>query len=47
MITYNAHYFWFHLDQIFYRGGLRALSVKKIKTKVSDHYPLMAEFEFE
>lgn len=46
MITYNRHAFWFHLDQIFYRGGLEALDVRKGKTKVSDHYPLIAEFEF-
>lgn len=46
MITYNAHAFWFHLDQIFYRGALRPLSVRKGKTKLSDHYPLFAEFEF-
>ena len=46
MITYNLHAFWFHLDQIFYRGDLKALSVKKGKIKASDHYPLTAEFEF-
>ncbi len=46
MITYNQHLFWFHIDQIFYRGGLRPLSVKKGKLKSSDHYPLIAEFEF-
>ncbi len=47
MITYNRHAFWFHLDQIFYRGGLKALSVKKGKIRTSDHYPLLAEFEIE
>lgn len=46
MITYNQHKFWFHLDQIFYRGNLKALSVRKGKEKISDHYPLVAEFEF-
>lgn len=46
MITYNAHAFWFHLDQILYRGPLRALWVKKGTLKASDHYPLTAEFEF-
>lgn len=46
MITYNKHAFWFHLDQVFYRGDLKALSVKKGDTKVSDHFPLMTEFEF-
>lgn len=46
MITYNRHAFWFHLDQILYRGPLKALSVTKGKLKSSDHYPLTAEFEF-
>ncbi len=46
MITFNQHMFWLHLDQIFYRGPLRALSVKKGTLKASDHYPLIAEFEF-
>lgn len=46
LVTFNQHMFWFHLDQIFYRGGLKALSVKKGDVKFSDHYPLMAEFEF-
>ena len=46
MVTYNRHAFWFHLDQIFYRGPLEALSVKKGKIRSSDHYPLIAEFEF-
>lgn len=46
MVTYNRHAFWFHLDQIFYRGPLRALDVEKGTTKVSDHYPLIATFEF-
>lgn len=46
-ITYNQHGFLFHLDQIFYRPDpLRALSVTKGKLKSSDHYPLMARFEW-
>lgn len=43
-ITYNQHMFLFHLDQIFYRGNLQPLWVKKERIKTSDHYPLMAEF---
>lgn len=46
LVTYNKHAFWFHLDQILYRGGLKALNIRKGKTKASDHYPLIAEFEF-
>lgn len=45
-VTYNRHAFWFHLDQIFYRGPLKALSVDRGDIKTSDHYPLIAEFEF-
>ena len=45
-ITYNRHAFWFHLDQIFYRGPLKALWVERGDIKTSDHYPLIAEFEF-
>lgn len=47
MVTYNKHLFWFHIDQIMYRGPLYPLSVKKGKIKTSDHYPLIATFEFE
>lgn len=45
LVTYNQHAFWFHLDQILYRGDLRALNIRKGKTKLSDHYPIIAEFE--
>lgn len=47
LVTYNRHAFWFHLDQVLYRGPLRALDVEKGKTRLSDHYPLFATFEFE
>lgn len=46
-VTYNKHLFWFHIDQIMYRGPLYPLSVRKGKIKTSDHYPLIATFEFE
>lgn len=46
MVTYNRHAFWFHLDQIFYRGDIKPLWVKKGHIRSSDHYPLLAEFEF-
>ena len=38
--------FYFHIDQILYKGDLKALSVRKGKIKTSDHYPLLSEFEF-
>lgn len=46
MPTYNAHLFYFHIDQILYGGDLRALSVERGNLKSSDHYPLMATFAF-
>lgn len=47
LITYNKHLFWFHIDQIMYRGDLRPLYVKKGHIKTSDHNPLKASFEFD
>lgn len=44
--TYNAHLFLLHLDQIFYKGDIKALSVKRGSVNSSDHYPLLATFEF-
>lgn len=44
--TYNAHFFYFHIDQILYRGDMKALSVKRGKINSSDHYPLVAKFQF-
>lgn len=44
--TYNDHFFFFHIDQIFYRGNIRALSVARGSLKSSDHYPLTANFAF-
>lgn len=43
--TYNLHGFYFHLDQVFYRGDVIPLSVKRLDIKTSDHYPLLATFE--
>lgn len=45
--TYNSHLFLFHIDQILYRGPLKALSVKREgNIKTSDHYPQIATFAF-
>ena len=46
LITYNEHMMWFHIDQILYRGEMVPLYVRKIRMDASDHYPLIAEFEF-
>ncbi len=44
--TYNLHLFYFHIDQMLYRGNLEALSLKVGKINTSDHYPLIGEFAF-
>lgn len=44
--TYNEHLFFFHLDQILYRGDLMPLNCRRLKIDTSDHYPMMAEFAF-
>ena len=45
-ITYNLHAFYFHIDQMLYRGPLVALDLSIGKIDSSDHYPLIGEFEF-
>ena len=45
-ITYNLHAFYFHIDQMLYRGPLEAIDLSIGKINSSDHYPLIGEFEF-
>lgn len=47
VFTYNDNHYYFRLDQILYRGDMRAVSVKRGSLKSSDHYPLLATFEFK
>ena len=46
IITYNDHLMWFHIDQILYKGDMVPLYVRKERMNASDHFPLVAEFEF-
>ena len=46
-ITYNLHAFYFHIDQMLYRGPLVALDLTVNKINTSDHYPLIGEFQFK
>lgn len=46
LITYNQHLMLFHIDQILYKGDIVPLNVRKERMNASDHYPLIAEFEF-
>lgn len=43
-ITYNTSRFYFHIDQVFYKGDLRPVSITRGKTKSSDHYPMLTTF---
>ena len=45
-ITYNLHAFYFHIDQMLYRGPLEGIDLKIGKIDSSDHYPLIGEFQF-
>ena len=45
-ITYNLHKFYFHIDQMLYRGDLEAIDLNIGKINSSDHYPLIGEFVF-
>lgn len=45
--TFHGMWLRFRLDHICYSGNsLKALSAKVVKTKVSDHYPLVTDFIF-
>lgn len=46
MITYHASRFYFHIDHILYRGPLRAIAFSRGSCKRSDHYPILATFEW-
>lgn len=46
-ITYNLHAFYFHIDQMLYRGPLEAISLDIGKINSSDHYPLTGTFQFQ
>lgn len=43
-ITYTDSRFYFHIDQILYRGDMRAVDIIRGDIKSSDHYPLTATF---
>jgi len=45
--SFNRHHLPFRIDQILYRGDVRALAAKRIKGGSSDHYPIMATFDIE
>lgn len=46
VITYHADHFYFRIDQIFFRGPLRCLEMKRLRVPFSDHYPMLATFQW-
>lgn len=42
--TFHAYMMYFHIDQMFYRGDMRALSFRRGVVKSSDHYPIVGTF---
>ena len=45
--TYNANRFYFHIDQVLYRGDFKAYSINRAKVPYSDHYPLLTTFVWD
>jgi len=45
--TYNRHGLRYRIDQIFYRGDLRALHADRLVGGSSDHYPLLVTFDID
>lgn len=46
MITFNAGYMFFHIDQVLYRPdkGIRAYGITRGHVRSSDHYPVLTDF---
>ncbi len=42
--TFNAYMMYFHIDQMLYRGDMRALAFRRGTLRSSDHYPIMGTF---
>ena len=45
--TYNRHGLRYRIDQVFYRGDLRALHADRLVGGSSDHYPLLVTFDID
>ena len=44
-ITFNGHFPQYRIDMVFCSEGMEVLSYRKIRTDVSDHYPVIAAME--
>lgn len=45
--TYNGGFPRFRIDMVFHSEGWRTLSYRRIKTDISDHYPVLTSLELE
>ena len=45
--TYNRHGLRYRIDQMFYRGDIRALHADRLVGGASDHYPLLVSFDID
>jgi endonuclease/exonuclease/phosphatase (EEP) superfamily protein YafD len=43
--TYHGPYPAFRIDYILHSEDIKALSYKRIKTNISDHYPIVVQFD--
>lgn len=46
-ITYNGGFPRFRIDMVFHSEGLNTLSYRRLKSDLSDHYPVLTSFELE
>ncbi len=44
--TFNAYRLYFRIDHVLYRGLLRPVGISRMREGDSDHYPLVATFEW-
>lgn len=44
VITFHGNRFYFRIDQVLYRGNLKALEMKRLRVPYSDHYPMWVKF---
>ena len=43
--TYNGGFPRFRIDMVFHSEGWQTLSYRRIKTEISDHYPVLTSLE--
>lgn len=47
VITYHDDRFYFRIDHVLFRGPMDCVRMRRLKVPFSDHYPLLATFEFQ